>query len=157
MEAVKANHPFQKIPKKGQATPPTEYHQGMKRSIVLISVLAALSLSAAPKPLQIKEADKGKEFTLKLHDTFSVTLPTNPSTGYSWYVLTGTSTWKLKSRFIITPKRTKNPPMPGAPVTEVFTFQTTGKGTSDLRLVPARSYGDPPKMEDLWSVRISVE
>jgi len=63
----------------------------LTKVIVLLIAVAICLVSIAgckPKPVQLTDTDNGKDISLKVGDRLVITLPGNPSTGYSWEVNT---------------------------------------------------------------------
>lgn len=129
-----------------------------KRTFLAISLLGAATLApTAPvlaKPPVLTEADKGKEIKVKPGQTFTLKLPANPTTGYSWYYLDGLSPFKLTGRkYAQSPAK---PGMTGVGGAETFTFKATGVGSGYLRLFYLRPFEEKLDPESAWQVRINV-
>jgi len=83
----------------------------------------------------LTEKDKNKEVILRRGEVFAVTLSSNPSTGYSWYLLTSQNNiWKLEKRSFKEGARDRD----GAPGTETLVFGAMRKGGSFPPLVYLR-------------------
>ena len=134
-----------------------EYSHDERTFLALILAGAAClapTTSALAKPPVLTEADKGKEIKVKLGQTFTLKLPSNPTTGYSWFLLTGPSPWASVSRkYAQSPAR---PGMVGVGGTETFTFKATSVGAGYLRLFYARPFEEKLDPESAWQVRIDV-
>jgi predicted secreted protein len=115
--------------------------------------------SASPAPRApaktITNDDKGKEVTVKLGQTFALELDANPSTAYSWFLLSGNEPWKLISRaYTPTPGSEQ---MTGAGGTERFVFQAEREGEGNLRLFYSTGFEEKIDPETLWQVKVKIE
>ncbi len=102
--------------------------------------------------------DNGAQVTLKPGDVLSVTLDSNPSTGYTWKV--GQNDAKVllplgEPQFSLGGKE----PMPGAGGTETFQFKALAKGKTPLTLVYVRPWETnvTPTPNETFSVTVTVE
>lgn len=108
------------------------------------------------KTLTVK--DNGSKVTLKTGDVLSITLDSNPSTGYSWKVSQNDPKVLLPlgdPQFSLGGKE----PMPGAGGTETFQFKALAKGLTPLTLVYVRPWETSvtPTPNDTFSVTVTVE
>jgi predicted secreted protein len=88
-------------------------------------------------PINLNEKDHGRELKLKVGDRFSITLPTNPSTGYQLFMLTsGDEPWKFLSKRFMSEGKS----LPGKGGQEQFFFQVTKAGTSRVSFISARIF-----------------
>lgn len=106
----------------------------------------------------LTEADNGKPVTLKVGDTLTVQLASNPSTGYSWKVIeddTAVLEQVGEPQFDLGSKT----PMPGAGGTETFTFRATAAGTTTLTLLYSRPWetDTTPTPQNTWTAEVTVE
>ncbi len=87
------------------------------------------------------EGDNGQTVTMGVGDVLQVMLPENPSTGYTWAVVTNDETVLRPSDQpaydVGTAAADSN--VLGAGGTRTFLFEAVGAGTSELRLVNARA------------------
>jgi inhibitor of cysteine peptidase len=114
---------------------------------------AGSNAKAAPATT-VTEQDNGRDIDLNAGDTLIVTLPSNPSTGYSWTVAGEPAPLKLqKSTFH---KKTADSKVVGASGTSLLRFAATSSGIANLTLVYRRSweYNAPPLKT--FSVRVNV-
>jgi inhibitor of cysteine peptidase len=81
-----------------------------------------------PAEVHLKDADNGATVRLARGGTLTVTLESNPSTGFSWYLaaLAGPELELVGEPQYVPPVSTT--PVVGAPGTQVFTFRATGIG-----------------------------
>ncbi len=136
---------------------PMSRHIARSFPLLGITFLATALFAAAHQPLTktLGVLDKDNEVSVKLGESFTVRLPANPSTGYSWYFFSGNDPWKLKSRkYSQTPA---NPRLVGVGGEETFTFETTTPGTGYLRLISAQSFDAKLSLENVWQVRLKVK
>lgn len=107
---------------------------------------------------QLTKADKGSSVSLKVGDTLSIALDSNPSTGYSWQIAQNDKTLLAPlgdPTFDLGPKT----PLAGASGTETFNFQAAGKGSATLSLIYVRPWEKTvtPTPEDTYTVTVTVQ
>ncbi|MBB6049928.1 protease inhibitor I42 family protein [Armatimonas rosea] len=107
------------------------------------------------KPRVITEADQGKEIKLRLGETFTIQLAANPTTGYSWYLLTGPAPWTPVSRKYVTDPHKPN--LTGVGGKETFTFKAESVGGGFLRLLYLRGFEEKINTDKAFQVRIVVQ
>lgn len=106
----------------------------------------------------LTNSDNKSDVALKVGDTLTVELNSNPSTGYSWQVSqvdekvlqqAGDAQFSLGNKT----------PMPGAGGTQTFTFQAVGKGKTTLTLIYVRPWETSvtPTPNDIFTVNVTVE
>lgn len=103
-------------------------------------------------------SDNTSNVTLKVDDTLTVKLASNPSTGYSWHVMANDEKVLQQvgePQFDIG----NETPIPGAGGTQMFTFNAIGKGTTKLTLVYVRPWekDTTPTPQNTWSVNVTVQ
>jgi predicted secreted protein/putative hemolysin len=106
----------------------------------------------------LTDSDKGSNVSLKVGDTLTVELKSNPSTGYSWHVSANDETVLQQvgePQFDLG----NQTPVPGAGGTQTFTFKAVGKGKTTLTLLYTRPWETTvtPTPDDTWSVNVTVE
>ena len=62
-----------------------KYYKNILIILTLVVILASIS-GCKPKAVQLTDADNNKEIPLEVGSQLVITLPGNPSTGYSWEV-----------------------------------------------------------------------
>ena len=91
----------------------------------------------------------------KVDDTFTVSLCSNPSTGYSWSddVEYDRSVVELVGR-VFESGPTASPPTVGAAGMDIFSFRALGTGTTTVRMTYSRPFetGQAP----LWTFQVQV-
>lgn len=136
-----------------------------RRRLPLVAALAAFvaggTLMAAcgddgAGEIQLGETDNGRTVSIEKSGRLVVSLPSNPSTGFSWTVA-ATEPRLLEMQGepkYVPPKST--PPVVGAAGTQVFTFKAVATGTARLDLIYSRTFekGVPP--EKTFSVTVDV-
>ncbi len=103
-------------------------------------------------------SDNKKDVTLKVGDTLSVELASNPSTGYSWQV-------SQDDEKVLAPlgepqfSLGNKTPVPGAGGTQTFQFKAAGKGKTTLTLIYVRPWEKSvtPTPNDTFTVNVTVE
>lgn len=129
------------------------------RNVLAISI-AILLLSggcSTTSEINMDVNSNGTQKELACGQTLSITLESNPSTGYSWQVTevdkavlhqSGGPEFKSSSA--------NNPPMPGAGGTETFRFETIGTGTTTLKLVYVRPWEKDVPPVKTFTVQVAV-
>lgn len=110
----------------------------MKRKIFFFGMAAgaALLLSACSStftPMDLSESDSGRTLTVKVGERFTVSLPSNPTTGYVWSFDAPYDEKVL----ILSSDTFANPEdegVTGAPGRRILTFSVVGPGRSGIRL-----------------------
>ena len=105
-----------------------------KNTLFFGAVLLALSLLAAcgAKGRVLKGEDNGTRIQCAVGEKFSVTLASNPTTGYQWDVAEADESVLKLLRTEYTADR---PRMIGSGGMETFTFEVVGRGETTLTLV----------------------
>ena len=117
----------------------------MKSRLALVCIMATLLISllacspAAPKELSVDIASSGKEVTLVVGGTLTVTLESNITTGYSWNenANIGDKTVMQQTDHKYQPPATA---IPGSGGKEVWTFKALKAGKSTLSLECRRPF-----------------
>lgn len=121
----------------GQATPP-----------------AAPGVMSPPAPVTVHGLDNGKPITLVKGQTLLVTLPSNPTTGYSWAV-TSIDASILQQQGDPQYTAPANA-MPGAGGTQTFTFIAAAPGTTTLTLGYRRPFEANTPPVEVFSAAVTV-
>lgn len=106
----------------------------------------------------LTESDNGKPVSMQVGDTLTVQLASNPSTGYSWKVISDDAAVLAQvgePQFDLGDKT----PMPGAGGTETFTFLAKSAGTTTLTLLYSRPWetDTTPTPQNTWTAEVTVE
>jgi inhibitor of cysteine peptidase len=133
-------------------------YQPANRPDVFFSGASANQAAPESVPIKLTDADNGNAINLTVDQTFSLTLPSNPSTGYSWKIIDD-------DRSILLPlgepqfNLASGTPMPGAGGTETFTFKGVSPGVTTLTLVYVRPWETniTPTPDDTWYAEVTVE
>lgn len=134
----------------------------MKTRLFLSAVLAALIIvlsgcGVMAAPVKAGQADDGKPISMKVGQKLEVTLPGNPSTGYTWIL-------KSVDETIVDP----NPDKPafkqggpsgavGAGGTVTWTFLAASAGSTSLHLEYKRPWETTATPAQTWSAPITVK
>src|SRR4051812_21075278 len=117
---------------------------------------ALLALAAAAAVANYGPASSGHTIKLKAGSRATISLPSNPGTGYHWVVVTKPNARVAKlvsSRFVNPPQTT--PPTVGATGKQVYTLRGVAAGTTRFRA----NYVSPGRNQTVgkrYSVRIEV-
>lgn len=150
----------------------------MKRALILLPValLAGISLlmagcedkdegnggnggdaTPAPAEVQLTEVDDGATVILASNGTLIVALASNPSTGYSWAIVSPEPAFLEldgEPKFVPAGSTTQ---VPGAGGTQVFTLKATGAGTSTLNMGYSRTSTPQQEPEETFSVTVETK
>ncbi|MFH0916947.1 MAG: protease inhibitor I42 family protein [bacterium] len=129
--------------------------------VTLVAITSAgcgSSANAAGGPLTLRETDNNKAYTVKVGDTIEVTIPGNPTTGFSW-----TAALTEKDAALVrqvgepayAPERSDSMVL-GAGGVYTFTFKAAAKGKALLRLVYARPW-ESVEPEQTFAVTLAIE
>jgi len=119
---------------------------------LLIALLAASGCST-PRQVGLLWADSGKPVTVATGGTVTVSLESNPSTGYTWDVK---SPGPLQLRGEPAFEAGGEAKAVGAAGTQVFTFEAPKAGTGTLTLTYQRPW-ESKQPEKTWSVDVTVK
>ena len=130
----------------------------LMRTFVMMSFFLALALfsGCGTRETKITDADNGKQITVKSGDVVTVSLVSNPTTGYSWQVM------KIDNAVLVQvgdPEYKQSPGtegLVGAGGTETFRFKAVGTGETTLGLGYMRPWESLPPIET-YTVTIKVE
>ena len=106
------------------------------RTVVVMSFFLILALfsGCGTKGTSLTDADNGKQIAVKSGDLVTLTLVSNPTTGYSWQVM------EIDSAILVQdgePEYKQSPGsegLVGAGGTETFRFKVVGSGETTLNL-----------------------
>ncbi len=134
----------------------------MKSRLILLCTLLALSLSLfactskqASLEISCDEFMEGQHFTWEVEvntgDSVTVTLCSNPTTGFQWTELAQISNETVLKqtdhKFVPPEAKGDKPPAPGSAGQEVWTFKALEKGTSTVSLEYSRPWEGGEKGE----------
>lgn len=110
----------------------------MRKFALLTAVSLGLSLMAGcfppppTSPYEFDQTDNGTTQTIRTRSYVNITIPGNPTTGYTWQLSSISNPWIVQSiGSSYTPNSTT---LVGSPGVYVFSFQVTGYGTSTITL-----------------------
>jgi predicted secreted protein len=125
-------------------------------SIFLLALAAVVCLPhrafAATKA--ITDADKGGVVRLRLGDTLEVSLKSNPSTGFMWYV-EKESTPLVK--LVHQSQTDVEEPGEGRPVFQIFRFEPKRGGDGVLRMHYVRSWEKPTPDDEQFDIHVVID
>ena len=130
----------------------------LMRTAVVMSFFLVLALfsGCGTNGISLTDADNGKQIALQPGDILTVTLESNPTTGYSWQVM------ELNQGILVQdgdPEYKQSPGsegMVGAGGTETFRFKAVGSGETSLGLGYMRPWESVPPIET-FTLQVSVE
>jgi inhibitor of cysteine peptidase len=128
-----------------------------KITFVIIALVVNLVLMAGCKsqPVQLAETDNGKEIPLDLGEQLVITLPGNPSTGYSWEVRT-MDTAILEQ--VGEPEfASDNTDLVGAGGLLTLTFEAKKAGSTSLELVYHHPWETDVEPLQIFAIQVTVK
>lgn len=130
------------------------------RTSVVLSIFLILSLfsGCGGGQADLSDADNGATISLKAGESVSISLESNPTTGYSWQVVAiDESLLEMVGEPEYQSDRKGGPLIVGAGGTERFTFKALSPGEATLTLGYARPWeADVPPIET-FSIYIVVK
>jgi inhibitor of cysteine peptidase len=123
-------------------------------ALVCVAVLLVTLGGCAPQEARVTEADDGESVRLKVGDTFTVALPGNPSTGYSWNGSADPEVVVLTGEPEFAPDAADENVV-GAGGTVTMTYEAVKAGEADLKLQYSRVW-ESVQPQDTFSVTVVV-
>ena len=131
---------------------------------VMVAILLAVSACSSETALNVtcddfmKNKHISRETAVAVGDSFTVTLCSNPSTGFQWSesAQIGEQAILQQTNHQLVPPETKadKPPAPGAAGKETWTFKALEKGTTEVSLEYSRPWEGGEKGE--WTFKLTV-
>ncbi len=127
-----------------------------KKSIFAIILVAGIFLfSCAPKSVNLTEQDNGKEITVNKGSAIVIKLPSNPTTGFDWYIRQLPENLQQEgAKTYIPSKSDKN--LLGAGGTTEFKFKAVKSGEGTLILIYKRNWEGVTSKNKQFEVKINV-
>jgi inhibitor of cysteine peptidase len=126
------------------------------RTVVMLSLFLALFSSCGTQGTLITDADNGEQITIQSGDVVTVSLVSNPTTGYSWQVMETGNTILVQDGHPEYKEAPGSESLVGAGGTEVFRFKAVETGTTMLELGYLRSWESVPPIET-FRIQVVVE
>ena len=130
---------------------------------VILLCLPACSSASQQTSIEIpcddfyKKQHITEEAEVAVDGSFTVTLCSNPTTGFQWSetaVISDQTVLQQTGHKLISPADREKPPPPGTPSQEVWTFKTLKKGMSTISLEYSRPWEGGEKSE--WTFVLNV-
>ena len=104
-----------------------------------VAPVATYDLKVQPTRATDAATHESSFYRVSAHQVFTLSLPTNPSTGHSWKPALGRTDKAVlelagQAYHDPAPPKPGAPPLLGAPGTQVFTFKAVGVGATSLQL-----------------------
>ena len=103
-------------------------------AVLIVAALLSASAALAERIIRVGQSSNGKSTVLHPRDTLIVSLPGNPTTGFSWRLRKVDHAILKLTTSAYVPSKT-NPPRVGSGGKFVFRFRAVAEGTTPLKLV----------------------
>ncbi len=144
----------------------------MKSKLIIVGLMVILALSLlACSPASTKvwvevpiddfmnQKHVSGQVEVAMGDSFTVTLGSNPTTGFQWAEeaqISDTGVLKQVDHEFISPE-SEPPPPPGTPGQEVWTFEALKKGTTIVSMEYGRPWEGGEKAEWTYNLTVTVK
>ena len=128
------------------------------RTFVVMSFFLVLALfsGCGTHGTKLTSADNNRQITAKAGDTLTLTLDSNPTTGYSWQVMETDTAILVQTGDPEYKQASSSEGLVGAGGTETFHFDVVGTGTTTLELGYMRPWESVPPI-DTFSVQVVIQ
>jgi inhibitor of cysteine peptidase len=126
----------------------------MKAFLIFGLLLALLPGVTMAEKLEVHEGDAGKELILRRHDILRVVLPSNPTTGYSWSVVSFPAGLLQEFTHTRYDHLHHYPRLVGAGGEQIWKFLAVAAGNTTLKFSYARpwEHGVAPVKTKTWKI-----
>ena len=129
--------------------------------LIIIAVIVGGTVAASGGESKNVAADasfSGKTVEISAGDSLTVTLDSNPSTGFSWALKgTGNESVLKESGHEFKAAPANDPPLLGAGGKEIWTFKALNKGSSTISMEYTRSWEQNVEPQDTFALPIVVK
>ena len=135
----------------------------MKVKLTLICAMVAISLclcSCSSGPVSVDASYTGKEVQIAAGDSLTVTLDSNPTTGFEWELVEISDQTVLElveSKYEPGEKAKQEPPVPGAGGQEIWSFKALKKGETTLSMGYSRPWEGGEKAAETFVLTVVVK
>ena len=127
-------------------------------SILLLACSPAAKQASVEVPLDdfTSQNHISREVTVNAGDSFTLTLGSNPNTGFTWpdEAQIGDQTVLQQTDHKLVVPESEPPPPPGTPGKEVWTFKALKKGTAEVSMEYSRPWEGGEK--GVWTFTLTV-
>jgi inhibitor of cysteine peptidase len=130
----------------------------LMRTVIVMSFFFALALfsGCGTKGTSLTEANNGKQITVKSGDLVTLTLASNPTTGYSWQVMDIDKAVLVQNGEPEYKQSPSSEGLAGAGGTEIFQFKVVGSGETTLNLGYMRPWESVPPIQT-FSIKVVAQ
>ena len=136
--------------------------------LVILTLVAGGCVKSNPHPVEMTvdvtcdefmaQQHISKEVEVPLNGLLTVTMCSNPSTGFQWsetaQIVDQTILKQIEHEFVSPAAKGDKTPAPGTPGEEIWTFKATGKGTTQVSMEYSRPWEGGEKAE--WTFVLTV-
>lgn len=123
-------------------------------ALVLVLALLAACSGSGSSSVTLGDNDNGKTVDVAANGTITVTLESNPTTGYKWDLPTPPDAQVVK--FVSSKYNPPSEQIPGRGGTETWVFQAVGAGTAKVNLRYLRPFAPQDNPKD-YSFTVNVK
>ena len=121
---------------------------------LLVLILILFFSCSAQKPLLISKDKNNASVSVCKNGLFTIALECNPSTGYSWNIVSIDST---RAKLIADPAFTARDSLPGTSGTCFLEFKALKKGTNRIKLAYFQAFDSASVPQDSFAVTVIIK
>jgi len=128
---------------------------GITLAAVCVSALCGCATPTEKSEIKFTEKDSGRPVEIRLGDSFTVELKSNPSTGYGWKMKdspTEPRIIEMKAESFTAPQGVSC----GAPGKKFYRFSAVSRGKTTLHLLYLRPWEKPPRPAAEFKLPVTV-
>ncbi len=126
-----------------------------KVTIILITIIFLIfMISCSSGEINLTEEANGKTINCAKGQDITITLESNPTTGFDWYISENSKIGNLE--LINKNYKAETTDKVGVGGEQIFTFKATGKGTANLIIEYKREWEEGKSPEETFEVNIKV-
>lgn len=108
--------------------------------VMILLIVLLLTAGCGSQVVEVRDAEDGGQVELKVGEVLTVTLESNPTTGYSWEIVQTDEAVLSQQGEVEYQQSPQSQGLVGAGGTETFRFKAVGPGKITLKLIYHRSW-----------------
>ena len=131
---------------------------GVVLGLLVIAVVAGVTGASAGdgQAATVDASDLGSRIELAVGETLTVTLESNPTTGFAWVLADPEGMLEVTSHEYVMDPAGQDPPPPGTGGVEVWTFKALAKGETALSMEYSRPWDGGEKAVQTFQLTVVV-